>query len=386
MRPNALAMSTTNIEPSTAALIVAREPAALSVEQVEGFGARRQAAEHELAAKEIALPLPQRAEWQRAADLEDTVLLVVRDRDGEPIAAQSVGISISRALPGHRIYRVERFSAGSSPEVAVALVGALARLARNDSRCLRLIVETFDRDPTSRERLGRALRAAGFEQSPTQRMYRNTLALDLQRTEEEIFARLQSKARRDIKVPTKRGLELRRIVDPAFADTLRALSTEAFKRTQAQDEGRPWAEIIRLSAAHSDLSRVVGLFDPRTPGQDGLVAFAWGCCHGDCASYEAGGSVRRPELKSTPLGYAPLWDLIAWARAETTATWFDLGGVSDASASDPRSGIAEFKRYFSDDLVEVAGEWKLEPHPMRAMVASWVSGIATRMSRRVAAP
>lgn len=344
-----------------------------TVQRIAGFGAARENAERELSANQVPLPLPQRQAWQQAVGLADTLLLIARDAEGTPLAAQSAGISISRALPGHRIYRVERFNAGASPEMAAALVQAVAASARGDALCLRVVVETFERDIGVREQLYRVLHRVQFKRSPTQRMYRKTLAVDLHRSEEEIFAGLQSKARRDVKAPAKRGLELHPITEQVFANELRVLSNEAFRRTNGSDESRPWERIIELSARHPELSRVVGLFDPRTPGAAGLVAFAWGCCHGSYASYEAGGSVRRADLGSTPVGYAPVWDLIKWARANTTAAWFDLGGVSEREPGDTRAGIAEFKRYFSDDLVEVSDEWRMEPHPVRAAIARLVS-------------
>jgi lipid II:glycine glycyltransferase (peptidoglycan interpeptide bridge formation enzyme) len=113
-----------------------------------------------------------------------------------------------------------------------------------------------------------------------------------------------------------------------------------------------------------------------------LVGFAWGCSHGTYATYEAGASSPREDLRKTPLSYAPIWDLVTWASSETTAQWFDLGGVSLGGDDDTQSGISEFKRHLSEDLIEVGGEWTLEPHPTRAAIAlalgraaQWASGL-----------
>ena len=63
-----------------------------------------------------------------------------------------------------------------------------------------------------------------------------------------------------------------------------------------------------------------------------------------------------------PLLYAPLWELIRWARAGG-ARWFDFGGITltDPDASDPLQGISDFKRFFCRDVAKVGGEWRLDP-------------------------
>jgi lipid II:glycine glycyltransferase (peptidoglycan interpeptide bridge formation enzyme) len=76
------------------------------------------------------------------------------------------------------------------------------------------------------------------------------------------------------------------------------------------------------------------------------------------------------------VGYALLWDLIVWSREQTEAKWFDLGGISVATPRDPLAGIVRFKRFFSEHVVEVGQEWRLEPHPVRGAIARAVSTAA----------
>jgi lipid II:glycine glycyltransferase (peptidoglycan interpeptide bridge formation enzyme) len=204
-------------------------------------------------------------------------------------------------------------------------------------------------------------------------MYSQTLAMDLVPSEEELFAKLHSTARRHIRAPGKKGLVLRPVTDPALGDRLESIFNETFRRTGTVPEQRPWEAIIKLSAAEPTRSRVVGIFDDAVPTPDGLIAFAWGCAQGRYATYEAGASVRRPDLGNTPLSYAPLWDLITWARRDTGSTQFDLGGITSGGPNDPRHGISEFKRYFSDNIVQVAEEWTMEPAPLRASLARAIS-------------
>lgn len=352
-------------------------------QRIDGFTSDRDLAEREAIAAGVALAVPQRAVWLRVSGETDTTLLLARERHGTVVAAAGIGISISRALPGHRIYRLERYGEGPSPDGTAAVLAALAAAARKDSRCLRAVVAVFERDASARQRIRDALVSCGFSPAPEPRMYTHTRALELRGTEEEIFAGINKTARSNVRAPAKRGLVLRPITDPALADRLAFLLQKSFARTDGTLEHRPWQQIFEFSAANPTLSRVVGLFDPTTAGVESVVSFAWGCAHGSNASYEAGAAARRPDLGSTPLSYAPLWDLIVWAREQANAQWFDLGGAS-ATAGDQRfSGIDNFKRYFSDTIVEVGEEWMLEPRAFRAAVARGVGAAAQWVRARV---
>jgi hypothetical protein len=350
----------------------------LSIQQLAGYSPERIELERTLLSRGVVSPVPQRADWQQANGYADTVLLVVRDESGSPVGVIGAGITTSRALPGHRIYRVERLSSCGSERADREMLGALTALARRDPVCLRVVIEVFERDAQTRVRLCRRLAKLGFTRAPSPRNYKNTLAIDLSRSSDDIFAGLHRTARRHIRAPGKRGLELHPITDPAFAPRLEALIRETYDRTHAPPDAKPWRRVIELSATNASVSRIIGLFDGKGRTPENLVAFAWGCAHGSHVTYEAGASCRRRDLGSTSLGYAPLWDLITWAREQTSATWFDLGGVKGGieSHSDELDGIYEFKRYFSRESVDVGDEWVLEPLRTRAAIARAISAAA----------
>ena len=345
------------------------------VQSIAGFTDARAAAEAELGNRGVQQPLPQRAEWQRAQGAADTVLFVARTVEGDPVRSVSASIGTSRALPGHHVYRVERIGGSESPQADEAALTALADLVRRDRRCLRLVVEIFERDRLVRARLTNALRRLGFARSSTVRMYRRTLGIALRRPSTKVLATLHKAARRDIRGSSKRGLEVRAITDPALAPRLDELTPPAFRRTPMIDRRRPWARIIALSAANPSVSRLAGLFDPQIDGPDALLAFAWGCRHGSYVSYEDGGP-RRVEPGDAPLRYASLWDLIVWANEETNAEWFDLGGITDGAAESSPSDDSDFKRHFSREVFDVGEEWLIEPYKVRATIARRVSGAA----------
>jgi hypothetical protein len=59
-----------------------------------------------------------------------------------------------------------------------------------------------------------------------------------------------------------------------------------------------------------------------------------------------------------------------------------MGGVTLADGDQPElEGISNFKRYFSREVVEVGAEWVLEPHPVRAGIATLVSGGAEHVRK-----
>jgi hypothetical protein len=355
---------------SSSRLTVTDSSQSFVIQTIAGFDPRRIAAEADLSTHAVARPLTQRADWQRANAVLETVLFIALTPNGDPVAAASASIGLSRALPGHRVYRVERLGGSASGEADEALLGAVAGAAQRDPRCLRLVVEIFERDRASRARLGDALIRLGFLRAQHTRMYSRTLGIDLGRRARELFASVHKTARRAIRGTAKRGLEVRPITEVSLAPRL----VELAHRSKSIDGPRPWAEIIRLSASNPELSRIVGLFDTRRAQHGALLAFAWGCLHGSYVSYEDGASARSSELGDLPLECAPLWDLIVWANEQTDATWFDLGGI----ATDAGGAVvgSELKRYFSRTVIDAGEDWSLEPSKVRAAIARGVSDVA----------
>src|SRR5690242_17168566 len=145
---------------SVIASLASRQSAPLLVQKAAGFTAERESIERELLAMSIALPLTQCAAWQQVNGLANSVMVVLRDNAGRPVHALTASIAASRALPAHRVYRVQRL--GSRGEHAdAALISALERLARQDPLALRVTVEVFERNQHQRLALTQALSASG---------------------------------------------------------------------------------------------------------------------------------------------------------------------------------------------------------------------------------
>jgi lipid II:glycine glycyltransferase (peptidoglycan interpeptide bridge formation enzyme) len=247
---------------------------------------------------------------------------------------------------------------------------------------LRLHVEVFATDAQTREGLERGLAARGYAPAAAPRRYPRTLAFDLRPPEDDLLRNLDGNTRRKVRAAGKKGLEVRPVNEPAWAGRIADLHRETMGRTGGSGRGASYfARAIEFAAAHPDLSRLAGLFRADATGPDALLGFAWGCRHGDSVQYDAAACTRRSDL-NVPMGYPLIWDLMLWARRQGAA-WFDFGGVTAGShgTADRLGGISDFKRHFTETVVELGGEWVLQPRPARAWVAGLVSAGAARLSR-----
>ena len=114
----------------------------------------------------------------------------------------------SRALPGFRLLRVERFGEGVPRAHWAAAVRALAEVARQEPRVLRVSVEVFSRDDNARATLGELLAQNDFVRAPTTRNWGRTFALDLQPSEDELFGSFSPTVRRAIRSVAKLPVRL----------------------------------------------------------------------------------------------------------------------------------------------------------------------------------
>ncbi|HEX6629036.1 MAG TPA: GNAT family N-acetyltransferase [Gemmatimonadaceae bacterium] len=341
--------------------------------------------ERELELAGYGLPLQHRVCWAAAQRRPGNHwLLFVQDAAARPCGAVGVQVSRSRALPGHRLLRVERFGPGIQAAAYTAAVQALMALARRDPRVLRLYIESIAFEPNVRTALESVLETAGFVRLPSPRCYEHTLVLALDKDEDSILASFHRSARQNIRNSVKQGVRVTPIVDPAHFARLDEIAAETYERTGGRYTPVDWARITAVGAADPRASRLVGLYRDDKDGPDSLVAFAWACSHGDHAHYADSGSTRVTDRR-IPLLYPLVWDLIVWAK-RSGSRFFDFGGVTMGTldSEDPLGGISDFKRYFTPRVVQVGAEWSYEPRPKRAQAAKMVKSAAAKLSRMIA--
>ena len=306
-------------------------------------------------------------------------LIAIRDGDGDCRAAFAIESSRSRALPGHRLLSILRLGIGAGGVDEPALEAGLTELSalvRRDGNVLRLTVDAFSLDAGARLLTADALRRHGFLRVPTTRSYERTLLLDLTPGEDAVFAGLHKNARQGIRNVLKFPVRLTTAESPNDASQLEQLADDTRERTGGERRHLDWGAFIDMSSRAPNLSRIAILERTDRSGGESMLAFAWGCIHGDVAEYSESGSLRIDDMKIST-SYALLWDLIRWAQ-RNGAKWFDLGGVTSGNteSGDPLGGISDFKRRFSQRELEVGEQWESYPHPRRAAVATAISRTA----------
>jgi hypothetical protein len=298
-----------------------------------------------------------------------TWFLGVEDGGGRCHGGVTLRVHASRALPGFRILRIERFGGNVDPAAYDATFEALARIARQRGRILRLHVELFSPAPSLLVRLAAAARSAGMAPSPSPRRYQRTSLVDLTPEPPAIFAGFSSSARRNILAVAKHPVELRPIIEPALIPRMDDLLRDTMQRTGGRYHPGEWEGILRYSADHPERSRVIGLLRTDRSGPERLIAYAWGCMNGDHVQHTAAASARSADLRM-PMSYCLAWDLMQWGRA-SGARYLDFGGITEGTegGADPLGGISDFKRFFKGQLATVGDEWIAEPSRVAATLS-----------------
>lgn len=329
----------------------------------------------------IPVPLPSRPEWNRDIGSGSAVLVTADDRQGRCRAALALQIEPTRALPGHVLARAHRLGASLVGDAGDAVLERLREFAAGHPRLLRVNLEFVLRTPQEHARVAGTLGRLGFTRAAAPRYYEQTLVIDLTRSEEALLGAFSSTTRYDLRHWSRLPVELRLIREPDLAGRLDDISRETMARTNGPYVPQDWKRRIALGNELPERSRLAGMFRAGGSDPDALLAYAWGCSHGDYAHYDDAGSTR-VEGKRIPLISPLLWDLIRWAKSGG-CTWFDMGGTLPESVAgdDPRQGIDKFKRCFSKEVVAVGSEWVYEPHPGRARLAAGVRAIGSQLLR-----
>jgi len=326
------------------------------------------------------LALQSRLAWTNLIAGGQGQLIAVRDRNDEPVMAVSILSTPTRALPGHEIWRIERLGLDQPTDAVVCALEAAKNEAHARKRVLQIEATIIAVDRERRQQISSAAAALGFtRRDPPLRIYEHTLILDLTSgNADKLLADLPKRTRQKIRLPARRGLEDRLVADPVLAPRMHALMNETLARTGGTPERTDWPLDIELCHKNPERSRLVGMFVEGSTRPEDLLAFSWGCHHGEYGHYNIGASTRSFDT-NVSFGYSLVWDLVLWAQANG-ARWFDFGGITEgaANSTDPLGGISDMKRHFSHNEVAVGEEWVYEPYPMRARIADGVRSLARR--------
>lgn len=345
-----------------------RSTGALEITHFRAASAEHQDVERALLAEGICLPMRHRAA-AIYAHRESGLFVAVRD-SRQWMGGVFVQQKRLRILPGYSVWRIDNLGDAMPANVREPVLRYILELVRQNPRVLRFNIGLFSRESSLRSELGSILGSLGFANTEAN-TYTRTIALDLRPTEAELLSSFSSSVRKRLKefARIKIPVSIQRITDASLAPRMNELMKQTMARTGGRFTPVDWERRIALAESNPSLCRIVGVIHGEMTGEERLVAFVYGCHHGRHAQYSDGASAR--QLGRLPLMYPLLWDLIRWAR-DTGAQWFDMGGVTAGSFGDGQDalgGISDFKRRFSDDVVDVAEEWVFEPTSLIATLA-----------------
>lgn len=270
-----------------------------------------------------------------------------------------ISVASSRRVPWARIITVDHLGGVSDSASATTIASTLVAAIRRTKRVMRARVRVIEKQDVRRQLIVDALRAQGFLESRETRGYTHTHILGLNQPDDVLFRNVSASARRAIQEPLKRGLALSTCAGIGDVQRLLNLMEAAFARTGAALDQALAQRDLELAIELRDRRPLVTLERGDVRGPDRIVAFAMGLHNGDHVTYHHGAAERGGELASLSLSYAPLWELVRWARARDVA-WFDFGGITVSDdPRHPQAGIAKFKRRFggSDARVATEMEW-----------------------------
>lgn len=285
--------------------------------------------------------------------------------EGEPVAGSSV---LRRKLPWLplSILYVPKGPAldWTNTRLAERILEELEDLARRQRALFIKIdpdvyhpdeVPVFSPRPACAPEMTHLLEARNWRFSRDQIQFRNTLLLDLTRSEDELLAAMKQKTRYNVRLAGRRGVVVRpgTIADldcvyQLYAETGRR---DGFVIRPADYYHDVWGTFLQEGLAHLLLADFAG----ETVAS--LILFTFG----PTAWYMYGASSDR-HRQHMP-NYLLQWEAIRWARA-AGCILYDLWGAPETQdQTDPMWGVVRFKLGLGGELAQGLGAWDFAVNP-----------------------
>ena len=215
----------------------------------------------------------------------------------------------------------------------------------------------FSPRPVSAPQVAGVLESRGWLSSAEQIQFRNTLLLDLARSEDELLAEMKQKTRYNVRLAERRGVAVQQICGSDSAtriDQALGLFYQLYVETARRDGFviRPldyyhdaWGTFLREGLA----CLLLASYNGETVA--GLLLFTFGLT----AWYMYGASSDR-HRKHMP-NYLLQWEAIRWAKAAGCALYDLWGAPDDLDESDPMWGVVRFKLGLGGHLARGLGAW-----------------------------
>jgi len=219
------------------------------------------------------------------------------------------------------------------------------------------------------------LQARGWLFSQEQVQFRNTVLLDLTRSEEDLLAAMKQKTRYNIRLAAKKGITIR----PGTPTDFPAL-VEMYRETAARD-----GFTIRPTDYYLDAWQTFyrdGLAQPLLAEYEGeTVAGVLLVRSGPTVLYMYGASTdkERPRMPNHLLQ----WEAIRWAKTQGATTYDFWGAPDEFVETDRMWGVWRFKEGFSGQVVQTIGAWDYPSRPRLFRLYTQTLPRYTRIIRRL---
>jgi lipid II:glycine glycyltransferase (peptidoglycan interpeptide bridge formation enzyme) len=189
--------------------------------------------------------------------------------------------------------------------------------------------------------------------SPDQIQFRNTVTLDLRRSETEILAGMKQKTRYNVRLAEKKGVRIRpgalADLDLLYRMYAETSVRDGFVIRSADYYRDAWGSFIQAGLAQPLIAEVEG--EPVSA----LILFKFA----KTAWYMYGMS-REAHREKMP-NHVLQWEAMRWAKANGCETYDFWGAPDEFDEADPMWGVWKFKEGFGGQLVRHIGAWDYAP-------------------------
>lgn len=202
------------------------------------------------------------------------------------------------------------------------------------------------------------LKRRGWQFSNEQVQFRNTITIDLTRSEDELLAAMGQGKRRKVRYGPRHGVTVR----PGTMNDL-PLLYRLYAETGKRDGflTRPydyyldeWGTLIKAKMAHALIAEAAGQAIAH------VILFHFG----KTCWYFTGASVSDNEMRKLMPTDLLQWEAMRWAKAQGYTVYDFYGAPNKFDESDPMWGVYQFKRDFGGTLVRHIGAWDYAPSPL----------------------
>jgi lipid II:glycine glycyltransferase (peptidoglycan interpeptide bridge formation enzyme) len=206
------------------------------------------------------------------------------------------------------------------------------------------------------QRIEALLTATGWLFSDDQIQFRNTITIDLTRSEEDILMAMSQNTRRKVRQAEKKEVTIRSGT-VADLDALYDLYTTTGERNEFLVRPRSYYTKLWRYFLESNLAHIlIAEHEARPIAHVILFHFGATCWY----FYGASSNEERDRMPN----YALQWEAMRWAKAHGYSTYDMWGAPNEFIESDSMWGVYMFKQGFRGTVERRIGAWDYAPYPL----------------------